>query len=67
MKSIFYRAAAIALAAVLSLPPAVIAAPRDRDDDRTAGQRIVRIIKKIQKIFRLTPNDDALTPPISKP
>ena len=66
MNSRTRRAAAVALAVVLFLPPVALAASQGRDSDRDAGA-IVRIIKKIQKVFGVAPNDDIPTPPVPKP
>ena len=60
MKFVSRRVSAAVLAAVLVLPiaPTVAAGPRDGD----VGDRIVRIIKKLQKAFGITTQADP-TPP----
>ena len=66
MKFCVRRAAVIALAIALSVPS--VAAPmreeRERGRDRS---EIVRIIKKIQKLFGIATNDDLPLPPYPKP
>lgn len=64
MKLLSRRVTAVVLAILLSLAyvPATTAAPRDPDD---IGSKIIRIIKKFQRIIGLntTDEDDAPTPP----
>lgn len=60
------RTAAVVLAVALSLPTVALAVPRERDH---AGQyeKIVRVIKKVQKLFGISTNDDIPIPPVPKP
>lgn len=60
------RAAAIVLAVALSLPSVAIASPFEREHPRDRRD-IVRIIKKIQKLFGISTNDDLPLPPPPKP
>ncbi len=59
------RVAAIVLATALSLP--VFAAGISRDDRNNPGfdipQRIVRVIRSVQKFFGISANSDAPFPP----
>ena len=62
------RAAAVMLAAVLSLPVMAGGTPRDRegrDGDRVA--KIVKVIKKIQRLLGIATNDDLPLPPPPSP
>lgn len=67
MKELYRRGAAAVLATALSLTIAsgAFAGPRDgRDrDDPRVPDRVVRFIKKIQKIFHITALDDLSVPP----
>ena len=54
-------AAALALAVVLSFPTVALAASQGRERDRDRGA-IARVIKKIQKIFGVTPTDLPMPP-----
>lgn len=66
MKLFPRRTAAVVLTVLLSFPAASsFAAGRDtRDRDRSRDRDpIVRIIKKIQKVFGITSNDDIPSPP----
>ena len=68
MKSYSRRAAAIVLAATISVSSAAVAAPQQRADRGEKIDRIVRVIKKkVQKLFGVTSNDDGLTPPVPPP
>lgn len=60
MKFVTRRVAAAVLAAVLLLPaaPVAVAGPRDGDP----GDHIVRIIKKLQKLFGISAQSDPLPP-----
>lgn len=61
MKFVSRRVAAAVLAAVLLLPvaPVALGNPRDGVD---ASEKIVRIIKKLQKLFGITVQSDPLPP-----
>lgn len=67
MKSTLRRAAAVVLAAALISPHVAVAAPQARDRDHDKSGRIVIVIKKIQKLFGISTNDDLPQPPIPKP
>jgi hypothetical protein len=66
MKFYSHRVAVIALAAALSLPSVAAAAPRFHED-RDFSDRIVRVIRTIQKFFGVTSNVDGATPPLPPP
>jgi hypothetical protein len=59
------RAAAVVLAAILSVPVMAGGAPRDREGRE--GDRVAKIVKVIKKIFGVGSNDDLPIPPINKP
>lgn len=66
MKSHTRRAAAIVLALALSVGPAALASSlrEDRGRDRDVPERIIRIIKKFQRLFGgVTVTDDLPGPP----
>lgn len=63
MKSFSRRAAAVVLIAALSLPSVALASPLYERDRGRDPNPIIRIIKKIQKIFGVTSNDDVPVPP----
>jgi len=67
MKFHLRRAAAVVLAATLSLSSAAIAAPRPRDRDGEKVDRLVQVVKKIQRLFGISSNDDGLVPPVPPP
>ncbi|HEX6099674.1 MAG TPA: hypothetical protein VF432_25390 [Thermoanaerobaculia bacterium] len=65
MKSSLRRTAAVVLAVALSVPFTAVAAPSTRDLD--TRDRIVRVIRHLQKIFRISVMDDLPTPPHPTP
>ncbi len=66
MKFYSRRTAAIVLAVALALPTAVSARPQERDHIGRYRQ-IVDVIKKIQKLFGVSANDDIPIPPVPTP
>jgi hypothetical protein len=62
MKSFSRRAAAVVLAAALSLPGVAFAAPQKKEPSNRKGQ----VIRLIKKVFGISTNDDIPTPPIPK-
>ena len=64
MKSRFHRASAAALVLSVCLTIAPIAIADGRDGGRDFGERVRRIIQKIQQIVGgITTNNDVLGPP----
>jgi hypothetical protein len=68
MKVYSRRFAAVVLAASLAIAPIAIASPQGRGGrDRDFGEKVVRIIKQIQKLFGVSSNDDLPLPPPPRP
>jgi hypothetical protein len=64
MKVYSRRAAATLLAATLSLSSlSLAAASQEREIGRDKGDRVIRIVKKLQKFFGITTHEDLPTPP----
>jgi hypothetical protein len=65
MKVLCHRCAAVVLATALSLPfsPSAWAAPPDHRDGGTPVRAVIRVIKKIQKVFGIHILEDLPTPP----
>ena len=61
-RRIFRSGAAIALVVCLSAAP-LASARQSRDTDPVLRERIVRIVKSIQKFFNITSDDDSIQPP----
>jgi hypothetical protein len=62
MKTVSHRGAALLLAVTLAFSPLALAGTRS-ERRRDLPDPIIRIVKKIQKIFGITTNDDGMIPP----
>lgn len=67
MNSYLRRTTVVVLAVALSLPVFAAASPDTLRRDRDQIDRIVRVIKKIQRIFGVSKNDDLPQPPVPTP
>ena len=67
MKSYKHRAVVAALAIALSVPPVAAAFPRQPEHGRDEITPIVHVIRKIQKLFGISTNEDLPQPPLPKP
>lgn len=69
MKFYSRRTAAVVLAVALAIPTAASAQPQERDHTRRQQQiaNVTSFIKKIQKLFGVSTNDDIPIPPVPTP